>query len=168
MHRDTEDFYKDISKDVPNWFDTSNYPKDHPSEIPTGINKKVLDMMKDEAGGNQITEFIGLRSKLYAFKIEEYDGMCEKEYCDGNCDNKRCVGVGGKKCKGVKKTVVKNDTTFDHYKDCLFKNKTYNATFNTLRSRKHEITTERITKVALSANDDKRYIIPNDPEHRTL
>lgn len=94
--------------------------------------------------------------------------MCEKEYCDGNCDNKRCVGVGGKKCKGVKKTVVKNHITFDHYKDCLFENKTYNVTFNTLRSRKHEITTERITKVALSDNDDKRYIIPNDPEYRTL
>ena len=25
----TEDFYEDISKDVPKWFDTSNYPKDH-------------------------------------------------------------------------------------------------------------------------------------------
>ena len=46
----TEDFYKDISGDVPDRFDTSDYPKDgHPSGIPTGINKKVLGMFKDEA-----------------------------------------------------------------------------------------------------------------------
>ena len=66
----TEEFYKDIAEDVSKWFDTSNYPKDHPSEIPTGMNKKVLGMMKDEAGGQQIIEFVGLRSKLYAFKTE--------------------------------------------------------------------------------------------------
>ena len=37
-----------------------------------------------------------------------------------------------------------------------------------MRSRRHEITTECITKIALSANDDKRHIIPKDPKHRTL
>ena len=52
--------------------------------------------------------------------------------------------------------VVKNVMTNDHYKDCLFNDKTYHAKFNALRSRKHDITTERITKVALSSNDDKR------------
>ena len=57
----TEDFYKDISDDVPWWFDTSNYSKDHPSNIPVGMNKKVLRMMKDAAGGKQITKFVGLR-----------------------------------------------------------------------------------------------------------
>ena len=65
----TENFYKDIAEDVPKWFDTSNYPKDNPSEIPTGMNKKVLGMMKDEAGGGQqIIEFVGLTSKLYAVR----------------------------------------------------------------------------------------------------
>ena len=45
----TEDFYSDISNDVERKFDTSDYPKDHPSGIKTGINKKVLGMFKDEA-----------------------------------------------------------------------------------------------------------------------
>ena len=143
----TEDFYKDITGDVSRWFDTSNYLEDHFSGIPTGVNKKVLGMMKDEAGGKQVTEFVGLRSKLYAYTIE-------------NNENK--------KCKGVKKKVVKNSIAFVQYKDCLFNNTIYQAKFNTLRSRKHEITTECITKIALSASDNKRHIIPNDPEYRTL
>lgn len=70
--------------------------------------------------------------------------------------------------RSVKKNVVKNCITFDHYKDCLFNNTTHYANFNTLRSRRHDITIEQITKVALSANDDKRRIIPDDPEHKTL
>ena len=36
----TEDFYMDISGDVEDNFDTSNFPKDHPSEIPVGKKKK--------------------------------------------------------------------------------------------------------------------------------
>ena len=48
---ETEDFYRDISPDVKAKFDTSNYPKDHPSGILTGVNKKVIGMFKDEAAG---------------------------------------------------------------------------------------------------------------------
>jgi len=47
----TEDFYKIISDDVQVKFDTSNFPQNHPSDIPSGINKKVPGMFKDEAGG---------------------------------------------------------------------------------------------------------------------
>ena len=77
-------------------------------------------------------------------------------------------GKTSKKCKGVKKAVVKNALTFENYKDCLFNGTTYQAKFNVLRSRKHNVTTECVTKIALSAKDDKRHVIPNDPEHRTL
>ena len=48
---ETEDFHKDISADVTRRFDTSDYPPDHPSGIPSGFNKKVLGMFKDEVGG---------------------------------------------------------------------------------------------------------------------
>ena len=47
----TENFYEDTSKDVPKWFDTSNYPKGHPIG---GANKKVLGMMKDECGRHHL------------------------------------------------------------------------------------------------------------------
>ena len=65
----TEDFYKDISADVKRRFDTSDYPPNHSSGIPSGFNKKVLGMFKDEAVGEVIDEFVGLRAKLYSYKM---------------------------------------------------------------------------------------------------
>ena len=67
----TEDFYKDISGDVKDRFDTSDYPPNHISGIPTGCNKKVLGMFKNEVAGRCIKEFVGLRAKLYSYKMLE-------------------------------------------------------------------------------------------------
>ena len=64
----TDDVYKGISPDVRDMFDTSEYPANHPSSIPTGLNKKVLGMFKDEVKGRQIDEFVGLRAKLNTYK----------------------------------------------------------------------------------------------------
>ena len=71
---------QDISGDVKDYFDTSNFPKDHPSGIPVGKNKNVPGMMKDEAGGRIIEEFIGLRAKLYSYRV--FKGKEEKK-CKG-------------------------------------------------------------------------------------
>ena len=38
----TEDFYKDISADVKRRFDTSDYPPDHPSAIPSELIRRCL------------------------------------------------------------------------------------------------------------------------------
>ena len=136
---ETEDFYKDISGDVKDRFDTSDYPHNHPSGIPTGCNKKVLGMFKDEAAGRIIEEFVGLRSKLYSFKMFE--------------------GEESRKCKGVKKSVVKKSITHEDYKTCLFTGKQQLRKMNVIRSYDHEIYTEEVNKVALSADDDKRFIL---------
>ena len=58
----TKDFYEDITPDIEKRFDTSDYPTNHPSGIKTGLNSKVLGMLKDEAGRKQIVEFVGLRA----------------------------------------------------------------------------------------------------------
>ena len=72
----TKDFYKDINPDIEKRFDTSDYPTNNPSGIKTGLNSKVLGMFKDEAGGKQIVEFLGLRAKLYSYKL--LDGSEDK------------------------------------------------------------------------------------------
>ena len=65
MNIKTNDFYKDIANGVENRFDTSNYEVNRP--LPTGKNKKVIGLMKDELGGKIITEFVTLRPKTYSF-----------------------------------------------------------------------------------------------------
>ena len=140
----TEDFYKDISGDVKNRFDTSDYPENHPSGIPTGINKKMLGMMKDEAGGKIIKEFVGLCAKLYSFIMDD--------------------GEENKKCKGIKKQVVESSITHEDYKTCLTTGKEILRKQYILRSYNHEVYTEEVNKIALSALDDKRYIL-NDGVH---
>ena len=47
-HIETKDFYKDNADDVEKWFDTSNYSEDDDRPPPRGINKKVIDLFKDE------------------------------------------------------------------------------------------------------------------------
>ena len=142
----TEDFYKDISRDVQDRFDTSEYPKGHPSGIPTGVNKKVLGMFKDEAKGKNIKEFVGLRAKLYSYKMEE--------------------GEENKKCKGIKKAVVERNIRHEDYKTCLETGKEQLRKQNIIRSYEHELYTEEVNKIALSSKDDKRYLLKDS--HDTL
>ena len=138
---ETDDFYKDISEDVKDRFDTSNYSKTHPSGIPTGVNNKVLGMFKDEVGGKIMEKFVGLRAKLYSYKIFE--------------------GEESKKCKGIKKGVVEDSIEHRDYEDCLFTGKEQLRTMNVIRSYNHEVYTESVNKIALSTHDDKRYIREN-------
>ena len=137
----TDDFYSDINKDIKRKFDTSEYPENHPSGIKTGVNKKVIGKFKDEVGGIQITHFVGLRPKLYTFKVEEKGET--------------------RKAKGVKKNVIKKSLSFEDYKKFLFTKDELMKEMNIIRSQNHNIYSMTINKVALSANDDKRLICSN-------
>ena len=135
----TDDFYKDIKPDILTKFDTSDYPSIHPSGIITGANKKVIGMFKDEVAGKQITHFVGLRPKLYSFRIEE-----DKEV---------------RKCKGIKKNVVKKKLDFDDYVQCLFLGKKQMRSMKIIRSENHDIYSKEVNKIALSNEDDKREVL---------
>ena len=93
----TEDFYKDIANGVEKRFGISNYERDRP--LPTGKNKKVIGLMKDELGGRVITEFVALRPKTYSYLTDD----CKED----------------KKAKGTKKCMIKRMIKFDDYKNCL-------------------------------------------------
>ncbi len=143
----TDDFYEDIKNDVDEWFDTSNYEKDHP--LFSNKNKKQVGFMKDECGGNNILRFVGLRSKLYAYEVDRLKDN----------DGKWKHDVQNKKCKGIRKYIIKKEITIDDYEECLFSGKSQHRMMNTIRSRKHDVGSERINKTALSADDDKRIIL---------
>ena len=156
-HIETDDWYDDIREDVPTLYDTSAYPEDHPAGLPR-MNKKVIGMMKDELKGRTVDEFSGTCGKSYAFTVNDYTEKCDREFCDGSC-KKECVGNSGKKCKGIKKPVVKKGLNIEDYKDCVLGGKGKTLEQINFRSHKHEMFTERVRKVALSPYDDKRVVL---------
>ena len=149
----TEDLYKDISPDVQSWFDTSNYPSKHPSGIETGVNKKVIGMFKDEAGGGCIARFVGLRAKNYSYVYDYFIGLRSLLFLFGKDDSDQ------KKCKGIKKSVTRNNISFEDYETCLITENPQLRKMNVFRSYRHDVYTEEVNKIALTANDDKRIIL---------
>ena len=132
----TEDFYADIADDVEARFNTSGYVPDTP--LPVGKDKKVIGLMKDELGGEIMCGFVSLRLKMYYYKV-------------GNSEPK--------KCKGIKCCVVKRTISFEDYKKCLFSGEQSHRSQLLFRSRKHEVRTLEVNKLALSREDDKRISI---------
>ena len=120
----TEDFYAGIADDVETRFDASGYPNDGSRPLPIGKNKKVIGLMKDELGGEIMKEFISLRPKMYSYRV-------------GNSEPK--------KCKGIKKCVVKRTISFDDYKRCLFGGQQCHRSQLLFRSCKHEVKTLEIS-----------------------
>ena len=132
----TNDFYKYISQDVNERFDTSNYTFDRP--LPKGINKKVIGLMEDELGGGIITEFVTLRPKTYSYITNDFIEL--------------------KKAKGTKKCVIKKMLRFEDYKKCFFSNGKVLKSQQRFKSENHSVYTENINKIALSCDDDKRIV----------
>ena len=62
----TEDFFEDIREDIKEKFDTSNFENSKLQRL----NKKVPGMLKDEAGGKIISEYVGLRATSYVFDMD--------------------------------------------------------------------------------------------------
>ena len=96
--------------------------------------------MKDEFGGVIVSEFVGLKSKMYS--IKKIDG---KEH---------------NTAKGVNIA-----TEFDNFKDVLFNKKIIRHKMKRIQSKKHKLELMKLTKY-LSCFDDKRYVL--DDEIHTL
>ena len=84
----TEDLYKDTSDDI--------------RPLPRGIKKKIIALVKDELGGNIMTEFVALRTKTYSYLMDD--------------------GSKHKRAKGTKKFIIKRKIKFKSYKKCFFEN----------------------------------------------
>ena len=138
---EAEDVYKDIWNDK-DMFDNSDYPENSPYYC--NANKKVIGKFKDEACGFPITEFVGLKSKMYSYI--------------------KSGGKGGKTAKGIKKNVIKNNIKQEDYKNVLLNNEQLHhkmKKMKTVRSQKHQLGSYEINRVSLSCFDDKCYIHDN-------
>ena len=135
---EAEDIYKDFWTDK-DMFDNSDYPENSPYYCNT--NKKIIGKFKDEACGIPITEFVGLKSKMYSYVK----------------DNEK----GEKTAKGIKKNVIKNNIRHVDYKRTLLNEEQMHHKMKTIRSHNHQLGSYEINKVSLSCFDDKRYIHEN-------
>ena len=70
--------------------------------MPTGKNKKVIGLMKDEFGGKVMTESVAIRRRINSYVID-----------DGN---------SGRKAKETKNCVIKRILNFNDYKSLLLNN----------------------------------------------
>lgn len=152
LYTDTDSFmYEFIDKDIYNFmkmnpkrFDTSDFASENPYNIKP-FNEKVIGVMKDENSGKIVKEFIGLRSKMYTYKMHEKSKVI-------------------KKAKGIKKHILNNKITFNDYKRCVEKDFILIKRQVTIRSHLHNIYTISNLKKALDPFDDKRYLIPKSSE----
>ena len=136
---ETDDIYKDMLEDK-NLYDFSEYPKNHPNYDIT--NKKVLGTFKDEMKSLIITEFIGLKPKMYSFNFFDEDNIV----------------VNKNTHKGVKESISLKHNEYNRslYKEELIYKECYNLQLN-----KQNIYLDKINKIALNPFESKRYWIDN-------
>ncbi|KAJ8910540.1 hypothetical protein NQ315_011053 [Exocentrus adspersus] len=129
------DIYEHI-KEESHRFDTSDYEPNNPYGIEQK-NKKVPGLMKEENNGQIMLEFVGLRAKMYAYKVH----------------NDKIV----KRSKGSTLASVKK-ISFDDYKRTLFDHEIIYKPQHLIRSKKHYVFTIRQNKMILNPFDDKRVL----------
>ena len=64
-----------------------------------------------------------------------------------------------KKCKGIKKCIVKKTISFKDYKNCLFSGETSYRPQLMFRSSKHKVKMLEVNKLALSRDSDKHITV---------
>jgi hypothetical protein len=127
----------DYMHDNAHLFDTSNYPTSHP--LYSRSNEKKIGCFKNETAGISPQEFVALRPKCYSILLSKNDSK--------------------RTCKGVKRGFVSKHMRHNMYLRTLRNHVKASATFQNIRSKNHVVQTVEITKYALSAADDKRYIL---------
>ena len=143
----TEDSYKDLVE-MKDKMDLSGYPD---VCLPDGTklfdktNKKVVGKMSDERPGEIISEVVALKPKMYSIQTQSY-------WYPGPTYGEE------KRAKGVPK-VSKNRISHDEYKEVLFNSSTTTTNFRAIRSVGHTNKTLELKKRALSAYDDKKFIL---------
>ena len=81
-------------------------------------------------------EFCALRAKTFSYLMND-----ESEV---------------EKSKGTKKYVIKREIMFENYIDCLLNDKVILKSQQRFQSNHHKVYTEKVNKIALSSNGDKR------------
>ncbi len=121
-------------------FDLSDYPADFYRD---STNNKVIGKFKDETSSKPITEFVGLRPKMYSFTT------LREPNSDHTCEKMRA--------KGVQRAALQR-IRHEDYLSQLRAPKENRLTNRRIGSHLHKLYTYEFPKRGLCAFDDKRYI----------
>ncbi|XP_050522351.1 uncharacterized protein LOC126894983 [Daktulosphaira vitifoliae] len=157
----TNCFHDDLKKYLLEYFDTSNYPIDHPCY--TDRRKKQPGTFTDECKGKHMQEIIALLPKVYAYSIaiqNYYDRLLVTWQTDEV-----------KRLKGMSTGVVKHEIKMVDYLNCLRgKLKQTRRKMSVIRTKHHSVSTVEINKLALVNNNnyDKRALIGDEGEYKDM
>jgi len=108
-------------------------------------NAKVLGKFKDECSGYRVAEFVALRSKMYSFRM----------YDEHFPDKKKAKGIPA---KALLKETGQSLTHDDYMISFMGEPELRTVTFNAIcHDKTFKLQTRQISKVGLSACDDKSY-----------
>ena len=143
-HIHTDDVYADMFADSQH-FDFSSYPTNNP--FFNAANKMVIGKMKDEASGNIITEFVGLRPKMYSYRtLTSVDPPTFKD---------------AKRAKGIQRVAAER-LHHDSYVEQLHNPAENYVCVRRIGQKHHLMYTLEGDKRALCAFDDKRFLLPDN------
>ena len=124
--------FDDFSSDK-EMFDFSNYSTKW-KEYENSLNKLVIRKMKYESAGVAMKEFLGLKTKIDSFLLED------------NNEHRKAKGVNS----NVVATISPNE-----YKDVLLNNTCIRNSMNRIQSKHHRIGIYEMNKISLSCFDSK-------------
>ena len=136
----TDDLYEEL-KSKQEHFDFSNYPSEH--TLFNEANKMVMGKMKDESNGSIITEFVGLRPKMYSYTTLVSSALKET-----------------KRAKGIQRAVV----AAIHHSDYIAQLRAPSENYVNIRrigQKHHRLYTIQSEKRGLCSFDDKRFLQPD-------
>lgn len=134
------DVAKELNTEEEQIIDTSNFEKIPEDPLHNRHNNEP-GLFKSETGDHAILKFIGLRAKTYIM-------VCD----DGS------IKMSVKGCPMKEKKRL----TWDDFKRVLLsKGEGYKIEFDAIRSKFHMVRSVRLKKIVLSADDRKRYILPD-------
>lgn len=124
-------------------FDLSDYPKDF---FHDASNKAIIGKFKDEAKGKTAEAFVGLRAKMYCWKLS-------KQLPDNTYASEEKA-----RAKGIQRAAMR-DVRFEDYERQLRTPQEHKVTNRRIGSHLHRIYTYEFDKKGLCSFDDKRYIL---------
>jgi hypothetical protein len=138
----TDDLYADLAASRREHFDFSGYPETH--SLYGCENKMVMGKMKDESGGEIITEFVGLRPKMYSYTTLIASGSVKE----------------AKRAKGIQRSAVADLRHSDYLAQIQNPHENY-VNIQRIGQKHHRIYTMASQKRGLCAFDDKRFLLPD-------